>query len=283
MGWALFLALLASSSSSEPFTYSATGNAAHGALNWSMGNILPKVPGLDINGLIYRYRTVKNTEDAMKVHVSNLKAQGAGYIFRETDDWSGLPGNRITKSFALGNIPSGNWGNGSISVEGNGTVEDAIVVYSYRVDACYDPQLNPGCVGYVKPAPAVFKVEVYDALEDDVVLVTLDSTTNFKYDQDGNRIVDDEEQKKETRLEMGLTASANALTMLRVEGQSAIIDAINLNTSLATYYNSSINGGKYGDVKTLTDANLPDNSKALRNNLAQQLLHEEMVQMQYGE
>ena len=281
--WALSLALLASSSSSEPFTYSATGNAAHGALNWSMGNILPDIPGLDINGLIYRYRTVKNTEDAMKVHVSNLKAQGAGYIFRETDDWSGLPGNRITKSFALGNIPSGNWGNGSISVEGNGTVEDAVVVYSYRVDACYDPQLNPGCVGYVKPAPAVVEVEVYDALEDDVVLVTLDSNTNFKYDQDGNRIVDDEEEEKETRLEMGLTASANALTMLRVEGQSAIIDAINLNTSLATYYNSSINGGTYTEGYALADATLPDNARGLRNNLAQQLLHEEMVQMQYGE
>jgi len=82
---------------------------------------------------------------------------------------------------------------------------------------------------------------------------------------------------------MGLTASNNALTMLRVQGQAEIINAINLQTDLAMYYNSTINGGRYGDVKTLTDANLPDNSKALRNNLAQQLLHEQMVQMQYDE
>ena len=280
---ALCLALSASSSYSEPFTYGATGNAAYSGLNWSMGSVLPSVPGLDINGLIYRYTTVKNTEDAMKVHVNNLNALGSGYIFRETDDWSGVPGNRITKSFALGNTPGVNWGNGSISVDGTGSVQDAVVVYSYRIDACYDPQLNPGCVGYVKPAPPVVDVEVYDTLEDELILAVLDSDTNFKYDQDGNRIVDDDDEEKETRLEMGLTASNNALTMLRVQGQAEIINAINLQTDLAMYYNSTINGGRYGDVKTLTDANLPDNSKALRNNLAQQLLHEEMVQMQYGE
>lgn len=248
-----------------------------------MGSVLPSVPGLDINGLIYRYTTVKNTEDAMKVHVSNLNALGSGYIFRETDDWSGVPGNRITKSFALGNTPGVNWGNGSISVDGTGSVQDAVVVYSYRIDACYDPQLNSGCVGYVKPAPPVVDVEVYNTLEDELILAALDSDTNFKYDQDGNRIVDDDDEEKDTRLEMGLTASNNALTMLRVQGQAEIIDAINLQTDLAMYYNSTINGGRYGDVKTLTDANLPDNSKALRNNLAQQLLHEQMVQMQYDE
>ena len=280
---ALCLALSASSSYSEPFTYGATGNAAYSGLNWSMGSVLPSVTGLDINGLIYRYTTVKNTEDAMKVHVSNLNALGSGYIFRETDDWSGVPGNRITKSFALGNTPGVNWGNGSISVDGTGSVQDAVVVYSYRIDACYDPQLNSGCVGYVKPAPPVVDVEVYNTLEDELILAALDSDTNFKYDQDGNRIVDDDDEEKETRLEMGLTASNNALTMLRVQGQAEIINAINLQTDLAMYYNSTINGGRYGDVKTLTDANLPDNSKALRNNLAQQLLHEEMVQMQYGE
>ena len=280
---ALCLALSASSSYSEPFTYGATGNAAYSGLNWSMGSVLPSVPGLDINGLIYRYTTVKNTEDAMKVHVNNLNALGSGYIFRETDDWSGLPGNRITKSFALGNTPGVNWGNGSISVDGTGSVQDAVVVYSYRIDACYDPQLNSGCVGYVKPAPPVVDVEVYNTLEDELILAALDSDTNFKYDQDGNRIVDDEGEERETRLEMGLTASNNALTMVRVQGQAEIINAINLQTDLAMYYNSTINGGRYGDVKTLTDANLPDNSKALRNNLAQQLLHEQMVQMQYDE
>jgi len=32
----------------------------------------------------------------------------------------------------------------------------------------------------------------------------------------------------------------------------------------------------------LVDSEIPDNKKALRNNLAQQLLHEQMVNMQYN-
>ena len=66
-----------------------------------MGSVLPDASGIDINGLFYRYTTVKNPEDDMKVHVGNLNANGDGYIFRETDDWSGVPSNTIVKSFLL--------------------------------------------------------------------------------------------------------------------------------------------------------------------------------------
>jgi hypothetical protein len=54
------------------------------------------------------------------VHVGNKNANGSGYIFRETDDWSGMPSNTIVKSFNLSNIPATNWGTGSIEVEGEG-------------------------------------------------------------------------------------------------------------------------------------------------------------------
>ena len=66
--------------------------------------MLPDIPGIDINGLLYRYTTVKRPEDDMKVHVGNKNADGNGYIFKETDDWSGVPGNTIVKSFPLANI-----------------------------------------------------------------------------------------------------------------------------------------------------------------------------------
>ena len=82
---------------------------------------------------------------------------------------------------------------------------------------------------------------------------------------------------------MGLTASANALTLTQAQGQSDLINQINLQTNIAMYYNTSIGGGAYGDVNILTEVDLPDNKKALRNNLAQQLLHEQMVQSQYGD
>ena len=279
---ALYLVSLACSSSSEPYSYGATSNAAANGLSWGMPSLFPSSTGLDINGLIYRYTTVKKVEDAMKVHVGNKNAAGNGYTFRETDDWSGLPSNTITKSFAIGNIPSSAWGAGSIEVEGTGQVTKPLVIYNYRLDECYDPQLNPACSGYVKPVPVVVKVEIYDALEDSTVVEVLDEETEFKYDKDGNRIIEDKEEKKVSRLEMGLTASANALTIFRTQGQAEIINQINLQTDLAMYYNSSINGGFYKDSNSLADSNLPDNPKAFRNHLAQQLRHEELVQLQYN-
>ena len=277
----LSLVLSPSYSYSEPYYYGASGNAASTALSWGMPSVLPDIAGLDINGLLYRYTTVKNPEDDMKVHVGNLNANGDGYIFRETDDWSGVPSNTIVKSFSLGNIPAANWGAGSIDVEGKGSVKDAVVIYNYRVDRCYDPQSDPSCAGYVKPIPVIPVVDVYDALEDDAVVETLE-VDEFQYDEDGNLILSEEEEEEETRIEMGLTASANALTLFKTQGQDDIILAINQQTNIAMYYNASINGGVYADAAGLADSKISDNKKALRNNLAQQILHEQMIDMQYN-
>ena len=282
-GLVLFLALWPSYSQCDPYSYGVSGNAASTALSWSMGSVLPSIPGLDINGLLYRYTAVKNPEDDMKVHIRNLNAKGDGYTFSETDDWSGVPGNTIVKSFPLANVAASKWGNGSIAVEGKGSVSDAFVIYSYRVDECYDEQSNPACPGYVKPIPVIPVVEIYDALEDEAVLGAIDEDTEFKYDENGDLILEEEVEEKETRLEMGLIASANALTLFKAQGQSDIIMAINRQTNINMYYNASINGGAYEDVAGLVDSKLPDNKKALRNNLAQQILHEKMVNMQYNQ
>ena len=246
-----------------------------------MAGVLPDVTGIDINGLIYRYTTVKNTEDDMLVHVGNHNANGDGYTFRETDDWSGVPSNTIVKSFTLANIPSANWGTGFIEVEGEGSVKDAVVIYNYRIDRCFDPQSDTTCAGYVKPIPEIPEVEVYVALEDDAVVETLEAD-EFQYDEDGNLILSEEEEEEETRIEMGLTASANALTLFKTQGQDDIIMAINEQTNITMYYNASINGGVYADAAGLADSEILDNKKALRNNLAQQILHEQMVDMQYN-
>ena len=190
----LSLVLLPSYSYSEPYTYGATGNAASGALGWSMDSILPSIGGVDINGLLYRYTTVKDPDADMKVHVGNHNASGDGYTFRETDDWSGVPGNTIVKSFPLSNIPASKWGTGFVEVEGEGTVKDAVVIYNYRLDKCYDPQSDPTCAGYVKPMPVLPEVVIYDALEDDAVIDTLEAD-EFQYDEDGKLILDEEEEE----------------------------------------------------------------------------------------
>lgn len=277
----LSLVLLPSYSYSEPYTYGATSNAASNALSWAMDSILPSIGGVDINGLLYRYTTVKDPDADMKVHVGNHNASGDGYTFRETDDWSGVPGNTIVKSFPLSNIPASQWGTGFVEVEGEGTVKDAVVIYNYRLDKCYDPQSDPTCAGYVKPMPDLPEVIVYDALEDDAVVDTLEAD-EFKYDEDGELILDEEEEEEETRIEMGLTASANALTLFKAQNQSDIILALNKQTNINMYYNAKINGGTLNDAAGLKDGTIPDNKKALRNNLAQQVLHEKMVDMQYN-
>ena len=278
----LLLALWPSYSSCDPYSYGTTGNAASTALSWSMSSVLPDIPGIDINGLLYKYTTVKDPDADMKVHISNKNVDTDGYIFRETDDWSGVPGNTIVKSFPLSNIPAPQWGSGSIEVEGEGSVEDAVVIYSFRVDECYDEQSNPACPGYVKPVPVVPVVEVYDVLEDDDAMSAIEAD-EFQYDEDGELILSEEEEEEETRIEMGLTASANALTLFKAQGQDDIIMAINQQTNLTMYYNASINGGVYADAPGLADSEIADNKKALRNNLAQQLLHEKMVDMQYNQ
>jgi hypothetical protein len=281
LAWVLSLVLLPSYSYSEPYTYGATGNAASNALSWAMDSILPSIGGVDINGLLYRYTTVKDPDADMKVHVGNHNASGDGYTFRETDDWSGVPGNTIVKSFPLSNIPASKWGTGFVEVEGEGTVKDAVVIYNYRLDKCYDPQSDPSCAGYVKPMPEIPEVIVYDALEDDAVVDTLEAE-EFQYDEDGKLILDEEEEEEETRIEMGLTASANALTLFKAQNQSDIILALNKQTNINMYYNAKINGGTLNDAAGLKDGTIPDNKKALRNNLAQQVLHEKMVDMQYN-
>ena len=130
--------------------------------------------------------------------------------------------------------------------------------------------------------PVIPEVEVYNALEDNAVVDALDTENDFKYDEDGNRIEDEEEEEKPSRIELGLASSKNALTILKAQGQSSIIDQMNKQTNIAMYYNTKINGGVYADVNSIADEQLPDNKKALRNNLAQQLLHEKMIDMQYN-
>ena len=267
-------------SSADPFRYGASGNAARNALSWGMSSVFPPIGGIDINGLIYRYSTIKETDADMKVTIGNLNAEGDGYTFKETDDWSGVPSNTITKSFPLANIPLESWGDGSITVEGEGTVKDATVIYTFRVDECYDPQLNPSCAGYVKPIPKLPVVEIYNALEDDAVINAIEDE-NFEYEETAEIPDEDEDDDKPTKLELGLMSSQNALTMFKEYEQSEMINIINLQTNIQTYYNSSINGGIYEDKYKLSDEQMPDNKSALRANLAQQLKHEEMVNMQY--
>lgn len=278
-----FLAYLPSYSYSNPITYGASGNAAQNGLNWVMSQVLPNAAGLSVNGVVYQYTAVKETEDDMIVYVQNENAEGNGYIFREVDDWSGLPGESINKLVSVNNIPIGAWGDGSIEVEGTGSVEDPNVIYTYKIDRCYDPQADPSCPGYVPPIepPEIEAIDIYDALSDDAVREALDETDPELYDRDKKRQRKAEENS-EQRLENALAATENALTLALLVTQDAMIQSMSRVEQLNPYYRADIPGGVYRETVSLPKTNIPDNKDGLRNGLAQQILHEKMVQSQYS-
>jgi len=270
--------------------YGTTGNAAQSGHSWSMKDVLPTPPGLDINGVFYRYTANKNPEDDMKVHVQNKNANGTGYIFRDTEDWSASPGGiEVRKVIGIGDIPREAWGDGSIQVEGTGTVDDASVIYSYKVDPCYDPQFSPSCPGYKTPVPVVPTVsldDLYDATKDE--FVNLNDEEKVSIEENEERLAEEEEKEKEAeeekkrkyRLEKLMSVSDAAALFAenqRIEQMNNIMQ----NQINNTYLAATIPGGQYKETIILVDKKLPDNKAGLRNGLAQQILHEKMISKQY--
>ena len=282
MGFLACLPFYSYSSQAQTETvYGVTQNAANPGLAWVMNNVLPQQAGLTVGNVIYQYSTDKNAEDDLLVHVQNENAQGAGYIFRETDDWSGLPGNTIRKTVPVANIPIELWGDGSIEVEGKGTVGDASVFYTYQYDPCFDPQTNPQCPGYKDPFDLSLQMpEAYDPLDDEFIQDELDRKATLK-DEDQNdrdrKRVQAKEKVKESLEKLLGDINSSALA----QANQAKHDALSALVFMPTSYYDAIPGGDYQDKLVLKDANLPDNRKGRRSEFAQQVLHEQMVNSQY--
>ena len=262
--------------------FDTTQNAAAAGLNWTMQNVLPQQAGLTVSNVIYRYTTVKQTPDDMLVHVQNQNVDAPGFIFRETDDWSGIPGNTINKVVPVNNIPGELWGNGSIEVEGKGEVTNASVFYSFQFEPCFDPQSNPSCPGYQDPFEMMIEaVDVYDPMNDQLIQDELDRKANLRDEDEELRQQRRAmaEGKKEDRLEAALSIVNTAL--LTAEAQAKAAELINMNFIPQTYY-QAIPDNKYEEKVVLNGGDIPDNKRGRRVGLAQQLLHEKMVDSQYN-
>lgn len=296
MAWVVLLPSYSYSDSIAPY-YGQTGNAAAGGYTWGMDGVLPSgVPGLDIQGVIYNYTIQKEVDDSVNVHVQNENALGTGYIFRETDEWKpgSLGGTEINKAVpVIPGIPREAWGQGSIEVDGPGSVSDANVIYQYRVDPCYDPQYDPNCPGYQVQVPDIPEVDLaslYDATSDENV--DLDRNVNLddiEVDEEDKKSEEElaeeeaeEEKDRKERLEKALAEADNSVMFAQAVAAAAVLDSMNAALNVNTYYSKTIAGGTYSDTVVLQDKQLPENKNGLRNGFAQQLLHEKMVDMQYG-
>jgi len=276
--------LLPSYSFSNYYTFGYTGNAAADGLTWTMStNVLgiPTDEGMDISGVLYNYNVVKNVEDDFVVTVQN-KDKEDGYIFQDTEDWSGKHGMRIQKVIPLPYTPIENIGEGSIETTGTGTVEDATILYMYRWDECRNPQNNENCPGYVPIIPEIPNIDVYDALEDDAVDDATEETDKELYEKEKEEDTEnrDKEEEDEDRLELAMAASENALTIANTATQASVLQTMNAATNVNSYYVANISGGVYKDTTSLEGGKIVDNKKVFRS-LSQDKLHNTMIREQY--
>jgi hypothetical protein len=279
MRYLAVLALVFSGSYSySEFEYGTTNNAADNRLNWVMKNVLPDASNLSVNGVFYQYTPVKVKEDAMKVHVQNENALGSGYIFRETDDWTNQVGGiPINKVVGVANIPEDAWGDGSIEVEGTGSVIDTSVIYSYQYDnTCANPIDDPTCPGYNDAIQSVLnsisEPVPYDTTND--VKLVLDEKVELEEEVD-------EEEQDEDRLEKALSAVDVGVLDANTIAQDNLLLSLTAGISVQSYYDKRIQGGVYEDTVDMSTVQMPDNKSGARVSLAQQIKHNEMVDMQY--
>jgi len=277
MRYLAVLALVFSGSYSySEFEYGTTNNVADNRLNWVMKNVLPDASNLSVNGVFYQYTPVKVKEDAMKVHVQNENALGSGYIFRETDDWTNQVGGiPINKVVGVANIPEAAWGDGSIEVEGTGSVIDTRVIYSYQYDnTCANPIDDPTCPSYNDAIQSVLnsisEPVPYDTTSD--VKLVLDEKVELE---------EEEEEQDEDRLEKALSAVDVGVLDANTIAQDNLLLSLTAGVSVQSYYDKRIQGGVYEDTVDMSTVQMPDNVSGARVGLAQQLKHNQMVDMQY--
>ena len=279
-----------SSESIKPY-YGATPNAAANGLSWSMGNVLPTPPGLDIQNVLYSYTIIKENGEPVTVYVQNkLAGSDTEYIFRDREDWSSTApsGQEVRKVLPVGNLHRDLWGDGEINVQGNGSVENPSVIYTYRVDPCYNPQFDPNCPSYEVPyvEPPEVDYEIYNAYDegdadrDEYNYEEGELQEDEKTEEEKAAELDEEERERNDRLEKAMFEAGRAQLFALAFAKGQLTDAANQN--LNSYYNANIPGGSYNDNVVLLDTKLPENQSGLRNGLAQQLLHQQMVDMQYN-
>lgn len=272
------------SESISPY-FGITGNAAIGGYSWNMDNVFPEPPGLEVNGVFYSYTPDKLAEDEFKVTIGN---EG---VWSDTEDWTGTPGGiEVRKVIGLPNVPREAWGDGYIITEGDGTIDDATVIYSYKVDPCFDPQFDPNCPGYVTPVPVVIEIDpdsIYDATEDEYVSLNDEEKVLIEENEQQLEKEKEEEEEEAEKLKRAyrLELAQDLLGIVALEAENQRIIAMNAAQQAVVnvqYLNATIPGGAYKETVVLIDKKIDDNKEGLRNGLAQQLLHEEMVVMQYN-
>jgi len=284
-----FSVFLPSYSAEADTTYGVTNNAVNDGLTWSPVNVLPDFSSpnvsLQVNGVTYYYVMSKDPAADATVYVRNEDAINGGYVFEEVDDWSGLPGNSILKNFRFDGIPGEQWGDGSITVDGDGTVSDASVIYLYRMDIdetniiCTNPLADPNCPGFLDAVYKYVSTIEYVDPEDEFYEYWLEMQEGRQIENENEKveIVEDEEED----LEKSMQTDPDVGGFIDGFIQQGLLQQLANDPLIQPYYEVDYPEVLvYEDTLQLEDTSLPDNNRALRQ-LASDAKHYSMVRSQY--
>jgi len=292
LSWAAVLWVASYSYCYSDTTYASTNNAAQNGLRWALTNILPDFSQpymtVEINGLTYKYTMVKEKDADATVTLSHDDLANPGEkIFENTDDWSQLHGGAIRKFFRFGYSNANRWGEGSLDIDGEGSIEDPYVIYNYKMvidetlEKCYlTPLADPICPGYDDALSDYISnlqaPTVDDPFYDEWVQANLADEAEKPKEEEIEEI---EEEKEEESLEEQLGGDSIE-AMVDTSEQAGILAELAQTPKLDQYYATSLQGGVYEETLKLPSISYPDNRRALRN-LASDANHKTMVRSQY--
>lgn len=265
-----------------------TNNVTTNGYVWSMPDVLPPQSSLTVGGVVYRYTTQKEVEDMFRVIIENQNAVNGSLVFQNIDDWSGLPGTTINRSVPIDNIPLEYWGQGEIRTEGDGSISNVNIQYTYKYDSCFVVLSDPTCPGYANALLDYLNslgllgsdIDASDEYWNEYVNGLLE--TDVREEEIKEEEPEEEEKEEEETLEDGLRIASAAESIAEGVSQAAMLQAIAFATDISSYTAIDIQGGVYEETLQLKDKNIPDNrSASIRMGLAQDKIHNELVDLQY--
>ena len=142
----------------------------------------------------------------------------------------------------------------------------------------------------VTPVPVVIEInpeDIYDATEDEYVSLNDEEKVLIEENEQQLEKEKEEEEEEAEKLKRAyrLELAQDLLGIVALESENQRIIAMNAAQQAVVnvqYLNATVPGGTYKETVVLVDKKIDDNKEGLRNGLAQQLLHEEMVVMQYN-
>ncbi len=122
--------------------------------------------------------------------------------------------------------------------------------------------------------------DIDDPYYDEWVKFQLDRKAEQKEEEAKKEEKAKEEEQEELKMERALSVAGAAEQIANPMQQLAMMQQLASTGTLDSYYGATIEGGTYEDSIELKDAEIKDNTKALRN-LAQDKLHRTIVRSQY--